>query len=79
MGRVVEERAAVRRELDVVQVVRRRWPCILRRAEDERLLGLVIIVVWQRERVMRAAVDKTVQFVVRVGMERRRLRLGLGT
>ena len=44
MGRVVEERAAVRRELDVVQV-RRRWPCILRRAEDERLLRFVIIII----------------------------------
>jgi hypothetical protein len=45
VGRVVEERAAVRRELDVVQVVRRRWPCILRRAEDERLLRFVIIII----------------------------------
>ena len=27
--------------------------------------------------MVRAAVDKTVQFVVRVGVERRRLRLGL--
>ena len=77
VGRVVEEHAAIRRELDVVQVVRRRRPRVLRRTEHKRLLGLVIIVVWQRERVMRAAVDKTVQFVVRVGMERRRLRLGL--
>ena len=49
----------------------------MRRAEHKRLLGLVIIVVWQRERMMSAAVDKTVQLVVRVGMERRRLRLGL--
>ena len=77
VGRVVEERAAIRRELDVVQVVRRRRPRVLRRTEHKRLLGLVIIVVWQRERVMRAAVDKTVQFVVRVRVERRRLRLGL--
>ena len=77
VGRVVEERAAVGRKLDIVQVVRRRWPGILRRAEHKRLLGLVIIVVWQRERMVRAAVDKTVQFVVRVRVERRRLRLRL--
>ena len=57
VGRVVEERATVRRELDVVQVVRRRRPRVLRCAEDERLLGLVIIVVWQREGMMSAAVD----------------------
>ena len=57
VGRVVEECPAIRRELDVVQVVRRRRPRALRRAEHKRLLGLVIIVVWQRERVMRAAVD----------------------
>ena len=57
VGRVVEERAAVGRELDVVQVVRRRRPRVLRRAEHERLLGLVIIVVWQSEGVVRAAVD----------------------
>ena len=44
---------------------------------SKRLLGLVIIVVWQCERVMRAAVDKTVQFVVRVGVQGGRLRLGL--
>ena len=57
VGRVVEERAAVGRQLDVVQVVRRRRPRVLRCAEDERLLGLVIIVVWQREGMMSAAVD----------------------
>ena len=57
VGRVVEEHAAIRRELDVVQVVRRHRPRVLRRTEHKRLLGLVIIVVWQRERVMRAAVD----------------------
>ena len=57
VGRVVEECPTVGRELDVVQVVRRRRPRVLRRAKHKRLLGLVIVVVWQRERVMRAAVD----------------------
>ena len=46
VGRVVEERAAVGRELDVVEVMRRcRRSQGLRRAEHERLLGLVIVII----------------------------------